>query len=86
MDKRLQTFLASKSGKGKEGKVWGGGATLSLTLTLTGVAEGDTEGAEEVGVATDERFLPLATKDFRCLHRKFSHNKRACLPSVDLSF
>ena len=44
----------------REGREEGGEATLALTLT--GVADGDTEGAEEVGVATDERFLPLATK------------------------
>ena len=60
MYKSPQTFLASKRGKGR-----GGEATLALTRT--GVAEGDTKGAEEVGVATDERFLPLATKDLRCL-------------------
>ena len=43
----------------------GGEATLALTLTLTGVAEGNTERAE-VGVATDERFLSLDTRDLRC--------------------
>ena len=60
------TKVFKPSALAREGREGGGGGEATLALTLTGVAEGDTEGAEEVGVATDERFLPLATKDLQC--------------------
>ena len=60
MTKFLRPSSLARDGREVEGEA-------TLALTLTDVAEGDAEGAEEVGVATVERFLPLATKDLRCL-------------------
>ena len=58
--KVFKPFLLAREGREETGEA----TLLALTLILTGVTEGDTEGEADVGVATEECFLPLETNDF----------------------